>query len=409
MSAPASWSVEDVVAYLAKNGCSEVTIKACESNEVDGKALLGLTKTDIKDELSIASIGERKRLWGLVESLTTAAPSERAQLSTPEPSPQRSRGLHTPRPDSACAGSPSRALRKASLAESATSAASGLSEPADLDALEEWSKRLWADEKMRQQALVEAAQRQARRESIARREQERQKAEELRIQQMIQREASERYEEKEAKLREEERIAEAGKRLRSRRSLTPTEHPMSEPVPSWKARELAEADALAKDKIRARTPAPISRPTSAAEEAQKAREMLRAEERQARLVRHARQHRDAVFDEERRRRAEREGLDAAERNRREAMKKEMRRRQEAAAFEAARRLPPMHAPKTVPDVVLVPGTAVRTAIGDAWIVDKYSGANPNLKDFWWVEMEDGVECLFAATGVAPRRGGAVRS
>lgn len=405
MSAPASWLVADVVAYLGKNGCSEATIKACESNEVDGKALLELTKSDIKDELCIASIAERKRLWGLVESLTSA-PSESAQLSTPEPSPQRS--LHTPRPDS-CAGSPSRALRKASLAESAASAASGLSEPADLDALEDWSKRLWADEKMRQQALVEAAQRQARRESIAKQERDRQKADELRVHQMIQNEAAARYEEKEAKIREEERIAEAGKRLRSRRSLTPTEHPMSDPVPSWKARELAEADALAKDKIRARTPQPILRPTSAAEEAQKAREMLRAEERQARLVRHARQHRDAVFDEERRRRSEREGLDAAERNRREAMKKELRRRQEAAALEAARRLPPVHAQKTVPDIVLVPGTAVRTAIGDAWIVEKYSGANPNLKDFWWVEMEDGVECLFAATGVAPRRGGAVRS
>lgn len=62
------WTVEDVQRWLAETmlGALAPTFR---SNFVDGKALVHLTKRDLKTELDITSLRDRKRLWATVQRL----------------------------------------------------------------------------------------------------------------------------------------------------------------------------------------------------------------------------------------------------------------------------------------------------------------------------------------------------
>eukprot|EP01006_Ploeotia_vitrea_P050671 TRINITY_DN67481_c8_g8_i1.p1 TRINITY_DN67481_c8_g8~~TRINITY_DN67481_c8_g8_i1.p1 ORF type:complete len:262 (+),score=24.87 TRINITY_DN67481_c8_g8_i1:29-814(+) len=76
------WGVGEVLGWLQSNGLGEF-IDIFESNGIDGPSLLSLTKQDLKDELDIAKLNDRKRIWACVQDVVAEASSYK-----PQPSPQ---------------------------------------------------------------------------------------------------------------------------------------------------------------------------------------------------------------------------------------------------------------------------------------------------------------------------------
>ncbi|KAJ9473107.1 WD repeat [Diplonema papillatum] len=64
-----SWSWKEVAAHLREEGLSDESVKAFEENEVDGVTLAALQKSELKDELGIKSLGDRKHVWAAIEKL----------------------------------------------------------------------------------------------------------------------------------------------------------------------------------------------------------------------------------------------------------------------------------------------------------------------------------------------------
>eukprot|EP00659_Diplonema_papillatum_P007667 gene7667-11760_t len=86
---PSAWSVDRVCSWLADNGLSH--LDSCfRRNRVDGRALMSLTKGDLKDELCIEALGDRKALWDRLEILShrrtsVGLPFDRVASSSPVP------------------------------------------------------------------------------------------------------------------------------------------------------------------------------------------------------------------------------------------------------------------------------------------------------------------------------------
>eukprot|EP01012_Entosiphon_sulcatum_P049172 TRINITY_DN67778_c0_g1_i1.p1 TRINITY_DN67778_c0_g1~~TRINITY_DN67778_c0_g1_i1.p1 ORF type:complete len:225 (-),score=42.00 TRINITY_DN67778_c0_g1_i1:47-721(-) len=62
------WTIERVLVWLDSVGLGEYR-STFKQNGVDGSTLFGLTKQDLKDELDIAKLPDRKRLWDELEEL----------------------------------------------------------------------------------------------------------------------------------------------------------------------------------------------------------------------------------------------------------------------------------------------------------------------------------------------------
>eukprot|EP01062_Namystynia_karyoxenos_P067170 TRINITY_DN61050_c0_g1_i1.p1 TRINITY_DN61050_c0_g1~~TRINITY_DN61050_c0_g1_i1.p1 ORF type:complete len:437 (+),score=145.84 TRINITY_DN61050_c0_g1_i1:92-1402(+) len=82
MSKADCWTVDDVCALLRQEGIDEGVLAAFRRNKVDGRTLSGLEKRDLKEELDIAALQDRKRAWeavcriksGTATSTPTSAP-----------------------------------------------------------------------------------------------------------------------------------------------------------------------------------------------------------------------------------------------------------------------------------------------------------------------------------------------
>ncbi|KAJ9473173.1 hypothetical protein DIPPA_23761 [Diplonema papillatum] len=62
------WSVDDVCCWLGESGLSHLQ-GVMSKNKVDGSTLMSLTKTDLKEELGIDALKDRKDLWAKVEEV----------------------------------------------------------------------------------------------------------------------------------------------------------------------------------------------------------------------------------------------------------------------------------------------------------------------------------------------------
>ena len=59
---PRLWSVRDVCSWLREHAYKVETVRSLAENEVDGQILLSLTVSDVRDELGVKSLAERRRL-----------------------------------------------------------------------------------------------------------------------------------------------------------------------------------------------------------------------------------------------------------------------------------------------------------------------------------------------------------
>jgi hypothetical protein len=75
-----SLSVEEVCSWLESLGISEGTVTLFADNEVRGEDLLELTKEDLKDELGIKKIGERKRIFAEIQNILNPPESEEEEV-----------------------------------------------------------------------------------------------------------------------------------------------------------------------------------------------------------------------------------------------------------------------------------------------------------------------------------------
>eukprot|EP00667_Euglena_gracilis_P030223 EG_transcript_41524 len=74
-----AWTVDHVQQWLTTEGLADYGGPFLK-NGIDGPSLLCLTKQDLKDELDIAGLLDRKRLWAAITALT-----EPASLRAPTP------------------------------------------------------------------------------------------------------------------------------------------------------------------------------------------------------------------------------------------------------------------------------------------------------------------------------------
>eukprot|EP00755_Sulcionema_specki_P024975 Sspe_Gene.82289::Locus_53930_Transcript_2_3_Confidence_0.500_Length_2077::g.82289::m.82289 len=72
----ATWTIGHVCGWLESEGLGHLA-PIFRQNRIDGKALLGLTKDELRDELSIQALGDRKVLWEKIESLQSKKVSPR--------------------------------------------------------------------------------------------------------------------------------------------------------------------------------------------------------------------------------------------------------------------------------------------------------------------------------------------
>eukprot|EP01063_Lacrimia_lanifica_P024174 TRINITY_DN32136_c0_g1_i1.p1 TRINITY_DN32136_c0_g1~~TRINITY_DN32136_c0_g1_i1.p1 ORF type:complete len:651 (+),score=180.93 TRINITY_DN32136_c0_g1_i1:96-2048(+) len=69
MASMSGWDVEEVCTRLREEGLREKLVDAFRANEVDGRTLLQVTKTDLKQELEITALADRKAAWAAVAKL----------------------------------------------------------------------------------------------------------------------------------------------------------------------------------------------------------------------------------------------------------------------------------------------------------------------------------------------------
>ena len=87
MDNPIGWDVDRVGAWLQGLGMGQYKASFA-SNKVDGKALLSLEKQELKEDLEVAALGDRKALWESIERMqarrrSSASPS--SHHSSPPP------------------------------------------------------------------------------------------------------------------------------------------------------------------------------------------------------------------------------------------------------------------------------------------------------------------------------------
>jgi hypothetical protein len=76
----ADWSIGDVSAWLKQHRLNDIEVSFAE-NGVTGEVLLGLTKEDIRDELRVQNLRDRKLLWELLVSLRKRGDCASAKLA----------------------------------------------------------------------------------------------------------------------------------------------------------------------------------------------------------------------------------------------------------------------------------------------------------------------------------------
>ena len=81
------WTTDEVGHWLEGHGLVEYK-QTFERNGVTGAVLLGLTKQDIKDELEVPILLDRKRLWNALEQLRQSQPADGRRDASPYPPPQ---------------------------------------------------------------------------------------------------------------------------------------------------------------------------------------------------------------------------------------------------------------------------------------------------------------------------------
>eukprot|EP00756_Hemistasia_phaeocysticola_P048381 Hpha_TRINITY_DN2280_c0_g1::TRINITY_DN2280_c0_g1_i1::g.25403::m.25403 len=86
MSSVRDWTVEDVVGWLQRLSLGHLE-ESFQSNVVDGATLLELEKKDLKDELEIVSLPDRKALWHSIEELKASGDSGAAGAAGPPAPP----------------------------------------------------------------------------------------------------------------------------------------------------------------------------------------------------------------------------------------------------------------------------------------------------------------------------------
>eukprot|EP00667_Euglena_gracilis_P007818 EG_transcript_7905 len=82
------WSIAQVTSWLASEGLGEF-IPTFQKNQIDGMSLLQVTKQDLKDELEIPKLPDRKRVWAAIERLLghgREAEADDSCASSPDPS-----------------------------------------------------------------------------------------------------------------------------------------------------------------------------------------------------------------------------------------------------------------------------------------------------------------------------------
>ncbi len=67
------WACDDVLEWLRPLRFSESTLHQIKTNQVDGATFLSLTQDDIRDELRIAALRERRCLWEQVEKMRSVS------------------------------------------------------------------------------------------------------------------------------------------------------------------------------------------------------------------------------------------------------------------------------------------------------------------------------------------------
>jgi hypothetical protein len=65
---PEKWSVGDTMQWLAEQGLARYASTFAENN-IDGPLLLQLGNDDLRDEVGIQSLGDRRKLVMLIEQL----------------------------------------------------------------------------------------------------------------------------------------------------------------------------------------------------------------------------------------------------------------------------------------------------------------------------------------------------
>lgn len=65
---PKEWSVGETMEWLGQQGFARYATTFAENN-IDGELLLQLTNNDLRDELKIRSLGDRKKLELLIRQL----------------------------------------------------------------------------------------------------------------------------------------------------------------------------------------------------------------------------------------------------------------------------------------------------------------------------------------------------
>eukprot|EP01062_Namystynia_karyoxenos_P019136 TRINITY_DN17170_c0_g3_i4.p1 TRINITY_DN17170_c0_g3~~TRINITY_DN17170_c0_g3_i4.p1 ORF type:complete len:357 (+),score=71.62 TRINITY_DN17170_c0_g3_i4:86-1156(+) len=87
-----SWSVEDVCAHLAAAGLAPGVVSTFRDNGVEGTDLARLQREELRTELAIPRMGDRKAAWEVITSLKAASGAEglgagRHEAAAPPPDP----------------------------------------------------------------------------------------------------------------------------------------------------------------------------------------------------------------------------------------------------------------------------------------------------------------------------------
>lgn len=115
MTNVASWGVSEVCDALSARGLSAAVVSAFRTNCVDGATLLALEKAELKDELDIAALQDRKRAWeavGAIKALKesslpavpAAAPATPMSSTASPVSPARPRSSDSASPETVAVG-----------------------------------------------------------------------------------------------------------------------------------------------------------------------------------------------------------------------------------------------------------------------------------------------------------------